>query len=238
MVARLLPPNRSTAKRPAQRVLASLLAATLLLGACANSAVNDPSLTPAQRQLREANASWNNTVASGALVGAAAGAAIGAAAANNRRGEAMLIGALIGTAAGLVGGLVVANRNFTFADREAGAQARIDNANNVASDLERRAALANNVVAQNRARIADLDRQYRAGQITSAQYRARTESMRGDLDALREGAKQGADARAEINRAQDLPQLRRAEERIGPAQRRLEASASELEELLRRVPQV
>jgi predicted nucleic acid-binding Zn-ribbon protein len=219
------------------RRLAAALIVPVALSACAAQPSYDPSLTPAQNQLRQANANWNRTIATGALVGAASGAAVGALASRNS-GEGALIGAGIGLLVGGLGAMVVADRNFTFARREATAQERVTNANAVASDLERRVQLANQVVAQNRSTLAQLDRQYQAGQITAAQYRERTGPMRDDLSEIRRGAAQGQAAREEINKTQDLPQLRQAESRIGPAQRRLEASANELDEMLQRVPAV
>jgi hypothetical protein len=219
------------------RLLAAALVLPVALSACAAQHTYDPRLSPAQNQLREANANWNRTVATGALVGAASGAAIGALSSRNS-GQGALIGAGVGLLVGGLGAMVVADRNFTFAKREATAQERVTNANAVAADLERRVQLANQVVAQNRATLNQLDRQYQAGQITAAQYRERTATMRDDLEEIRRGAAQGRAAREEINKTQDLPQLRQAEGRIGPAQRRLEASASELDEMLQRVPAV
>jgi hypothetical protein len=218
------------------RLRATLVGAMLLLSACAGSPAPDPSLTPAQNQMREATLNWRRTVATGAVIGgvAATGTALAAGADG---GTAVMIG-LAGVVLGGLLASVVADRNFAFAKREATAGERIANADAVASDLERRVRLANQVVAQNRATLAQLDRQYRAGQITAAQYNAQVAPMRDDLKVIEAAAAQGQAAREEINRTQDLPQLRRAENRIGPAQRRLEASARDLEELLQRVPAV
>jgi hypothetical protein len=219
------------------RILAATTALPLLLSACAATHTNDPTLTPAQNQLRQANAGWNQTVAAGAALGAASGAAIGAMSSNNR-GQGALIGAVAGLIIGGLAATEVANRNFGFANREIGAQARVENANTVAADLERRAQLADQVVAQNRTKLADLDRRYRAGQITAAQYNQQVAPIREDVDQLKKSAQQGREARDAINQERDLPQLRAAENRIRPAQRKLEASAAELEDMLTRVPAV
>jgi chromosome segregation ATPase len=156
---------------------------------------------------------------------------------SRNRGQGALAGALVGLVVGGIAGTMVANRNYTFANREASAQNRIESATKTADALEQQSRSAQQVVDQNRRTLADLDRQYRNRQISAAEYNARAEPMRADLQQMREGARNGAEAREQINRvAGDLPQLRAQESRMGPAQRRLEGSANELDDLLRRVP--
>lgn len=209
---------------------------SLVLNACTAVPGNDPRLTPAQNELRQTNARWNQTVATGAVAGAATGAVAGAALSRNR-GRGALIGAGVGLVGGVVAGAVVANRNHTFTDRSASAQSRIENATMTANALEAQAGAAQQVVAQNRIDLANLDRQYRARQVSAAEYRERTETARADLVQMNQGVQNGAAAREQINRVSgDMPELRVEENRIGPAQRRLEASANDLEEMLRRVP--
>lgn len=220
------------------RLAALVVALPLALSACVGAPAHDPNLTPAQNQLRQSNASWNSTVATGALAGAATGALAGAALSNNR-GQGALIGGLIGLAGGLAAGAMVADRNFTFSNREASAQSRVQNATVVANALEEQSRNAQQVVEQNRRTLADLDRQFRARQITAADYQARTQTMRADLAQMRQGVENGREARDKINQVSaELPALRAQEDRIRPAQRRLEASAAELEEMLGRVPAV
>jgi hypothetical protein len=218
------------------RALAFCVAVALLIAGCATPA-HDPQLTPAQNELRMANARWNNTVATGALTGAGAGVA-GCLAARMSIEQA-LICAAIGAAVGAVAGAAVADRNYTFANRAASAQSRIESATATANALEAQSSAAQQVVAQHRRQFTELDRQFRARQITAAEYRDRAQPARQDLEQMREGARNGAEARQKINAVSgDLPQLRAQEARIGPAQRRLEGSAAELEDMLRRVPAV
>ena len=220
------------------RAAAACLALGMLVAGCATPA-HDARLTPAQNELRMANARWNNTVATGAAAGAATGALAGAALAGNNRGQGALIGGLVGLGLGLAAGAMVADRNYTFANREASAQSRIESATATANELEAQSRAAQQVVAENRRQLTELDRQFRNRQITAAEYSARAQPMRQDLEQMREGARNGAEARQQINAVSgDLPQLRAQEARIGPAQRQLEGSAAELEEMLRRVPAV
>ena len=76
------------------RSLAVGMAFLLALGACANT--NDPTLTPAERQLRQESNKFAQTTAEGAVFGALAGLAIGYLAGGAR-------GAAIGADRGLTG---------------------------------------------------------------------------------------------------------------------------------------
>jgi hypothetical protein len=93
------------------------------------------------------------------------------------------------------------------------------------------------VTAENARRLEALDRQYRARQITAAQYREAAASARTDKDVIDRTAADARDVRQRMNSQRgQLPEITAAEARIGPAQRSLEASAARLDELLARVP--
>lgn len=222
------------------RLAALALVLPLMAVSCASVPASDPNLTPAQNQLRQANANWNNTVATGALGGAVLGAGLGAAVAGSgNRDTGALIGGAGGAVLGALGGLAVANRTYGFASRSASDQDRIANATAVADALEQQSAAARQVVEQNRRILADLDRQFRAQQITADTYRSRAAAIRADVDQMRKGAANGKEARDEINKVSgDLPALRGAEDRIRSAQRRLDASATELDDVLKQVPAI
>src|SRR5580692_5997281 len=64
------------ARRPSPAALIGL-AGVLTLAACANDAA-DPSLTPAQQQLKQANQQFTTTVIEGTAVGTLLGAGLGA----------------------------------------------------------------------------------------------------------------------------------------------------------------
>lgn len=243
----------TTATRPrrAPRAAAAALSAALLLtaaceggpggaggGPFANaSAASVGPLTPQQQALREQSSRWNQTAFTGALVGAAAGAGLGAATGGRNRGEAALAGALLGGVIGLIGGSAVADRNLGFENRELSAGQRVQDARQVAQNLEATAASSEQVAAQNRRRLDDLDRQYRAGRITAAQYNRDAASMRQDAELMRKTAAEAREAREKLlASSRQVPQLLGEEGKIDQAQRRLEASASDLETALRRVP--
>jgi gas vesicle protein len=187
--------------------------------------------------MRQQSQRWNQTAATGALAGAAMGAAGAAAFGRGNTGQNALIGAGIGALVGLAAGMAVAERNLGFENREASASQRIQSAQQVASNLNNTAAASEQVAKQNQQRLAQLDRQYRAGQITAAQYRNETASMRQDAELMRKTAGEARDARQRlVASARQVPQLMTEEAKIDQAQRRLEAAADDLESALRRVP--
>lgn len=226
-------------KKPALRGAAALLSLSLLLPACQNPNVgaSGQPLTAEQQAMRQQSQRWNQTAATGALAGAATGAAAAAAFGRGNTGQNALIGAGIGALVGLAAGMAVAERNLAFENREASASQRIQSAQQVANNLNNAAASSEAVARQNQQRLAQLDRQYRAGQITAAQYRAETATMRQDAELMRKTAGEARDARQRlVASARQVPQLMNEEAKIDQAQRRLESAADDLESALRRVP--
>ncbi|MCC7283288.1 MAG: hypothetical protein IT556_12955 [Acetobacteraceae bacterium] len=170
------------------RMLSGALA-LLMLGACASSA-NDPSLTPAQRALRQQTERFNETVATGAVAGALLGALAGALLAGNNRGNRLggaAIGAAAGAALGGAGGYYIAGRNQRYASREQAAQSRLEAAQRESADLARTAALSDQVSRENAAKLAAARERYAAGQITRAQLDAQLRQAKADLALIQQG---------------------------------------------------
>jgi outer membrane lipoprotein SlyB len=221
--------------------LGALLAVALFVQGCATTGgpiANTAHLTPAQRQLRDQDQRWWQTTTTGAVSGAALGAVAGAmlGGRGNRR-EGALIGALVGGLAGTAAGATMANRTLEFENREASASERIASAQQAAASFEQAAMTAKQVTDENSRRLEALDRQYRVRQITAEEYRRAAAPIQQDKDLMERAS---GDARAMrermIGQRDALPGIISAEARIGPAQRSLESSAAQLDELLRRVP--
>ncbi|MCA3312593.1 MAG: hypothetical protein ING24_08235 [Roseomonas sp.] len=226
-------------RKPALHGAAALLSLCLLLPACQNPNVGPSGqpLTAEQQRMRQQSQSWNQTVLTGVAAGAVTGAAAAAAFGRGNTGQNALIGAGVGALMGLAAGMAVAERNLGFERREASASQRIQDAQQVATNLNNTAAASEAVARQNQQRLAQLDRQYRAGQITAAQYRAETETMRQDTELMRKTAGEARDARQRlVASAREVPQLMNEEAKIDQAQRRLDAAAADMESALRRVP--
>jgi hypothetical protein len=154
------------------------------------------------------------------------------------RAQGAVIGAAAGAALGGGAGYYIATRNERFATREEAANARITAARREANDLARTASVAERVTRENRARIGELDRRYRAGQITAAQYRQETAAMREDLSNMRNAARKAGEVSVAMagDAGSSDAALRAQANRAAEAQRTLERSAAQLEEALRRVP--
>ncbi len=177
------------------------MAASLLLAACANTMAMEPGLSPEQQVLRRGVGQQDDpnytpqvrtgeTVGEGALIGALLGAAIGALASNNR-GQGALIGAAAGGALGAGAGGIVAQQAQARANQEAALRASIDAANRDAQKYRQYASASVANANAARQQIAALDAQYRAGQITAAQFRERTASYQRDLQAMQSLAADG-----------------------------------------------
>jgi len=214
------------------RILAAAAAALLLLSACATTNAGGEPLSPAQQQLRSQTERFNETVATGAVVGALALGILGALLAGPRnRGEGAALGALAGAAIGGASGYYIATRNERFATREQAANARIAAANREAADLERTALAAEQVAKENRARLAALQARVRAGQATQAELRAQAATAREDLGLMNEAIAHSRKVEGAM-RADGVPQAASVQE----SRRRMEEAARELEGALAQVP--
>lgn len=224
------------AARPSRghrRPTAAAMGLLLLLGACETPGAMDASLTPQQQELREQSTRWNRTMLTGVAAGAALGAGAGYAFGGQNRGLWTAIGGLSGAAAGGLAGSWVANRNLDFERQELSAEQRATAATQIANNLNTSASSAEAVTAENRRRLASLQQQLQAGRITSAQYRTETESMRQDLQVIRNSANDARDARARLAAVSaQQPGLATQGRSIGVAEDRLTKSANALEAAL------
>lgn len=226
--------------RHANRAVAAAMALALALPGCADMGLNGTGapLTPQQQALRQQQQNWNQTVATGAILTSALGAGLGAlAGGSGNRGRGAVIGGLAGLLTGLVAGSVVANSNQRQAQSAQTAEERLASAQQAAQQLEQTANAAEQTATDNRARLAQLDRQYRAGQVTAAQYRAEAATMREDVQVMRKAVTDADKARLQMTQAvNSTPGLAAQERKLGEAQSRLSFSATELEDALQRVP--
>jgi hypothetical protein len=217
--------------------LVGLLGVALATSGCVTTDTGpETGLTSEQQLLRDQKARWNQTVLIGAVAGTAAGAATGAAVSGGSA-QGTAIGAAIGLAAGTLGGVFVANRNLEFENRQLSAQQRVAAARTATQNLESRAATSEMLARNDRARLDQLDAQYRSKQITAAEYRTQAAPIRKDVALMKESAQDANTAREKIGTSSaEVPQLAPEAPKMGAAQRRLESSADQIEEKLNRIP--
>lgn len=162
-----------------------VVAGSLALSGCAGATADDASLTPAENQLRRANARFTQTVGEGAVVGALAGGVAGALLGGRNRLAGAAIGATAGGALGAGAGYLVARNNAQRTHSEADYNAAIDQAQQDAAAYRTSAEAARSIASQCESEIARLDGQYRSRQITAAQFRASVAKYQTDDDLLR-----------------------------------------------------
>lgn len=223
-----------------------VLVAALGLGGCATGGGGgygyDEPLSPAQAALRQQTDRFNDTVATGAVAGALLGALVGALSDSKNRGRGALIGAAAGGALGGASGYYIASQNEQYASREQALDARIQAASNEANSYRQIAASSARVAADNRRKIALLEQQYRAGQISAKDYRNRTASMQEDLRLMDEALSNADEVRQKMAEdsshvgGQGRANLNQAQADIGRSTQDIARSRDELARALASVP--
>ena len=166
------------------RATSLVIAASLSLSACAGQVAYDANLSPAQNQLRQSNARFNQTVGEGAATGAIVGGLAGLAFGGRNRVGAAALGATAGGVLGAGAGYLVASNNLSRSSTEAQFNNAIQQAQAEASQFQSSAQASRQIADQAYAEAQRLNGQLRAGQITQAQYRVGLSKYRGDSDAL------------------------------------------------------
>lgn len=196
---------RHGARFRSNRLRAVLLSVTLLLSACAQGVSYDANLSPAENELRQANQRFNQTVGEGAVIGALGGAVLGAALGGRNRVQGAALGAAAGGALGAAAGYGVASNNARQSGSEQAYSTLIQEAQ-ADADAYRRSANASRAIAQEaETKLASLNQQYRARQISAAQYSEQISRYRGSLDLLNqrisEASTKSAQMRSDARRA-------------------------------------
>ncbi|PWC40175.1 hypothetical protein [Azospirillum sp. TSO22-1] len=166
--------------RRAIRRTALALAVVMTLSACA-AGQNTATMTPAEQRLHQQAQDFNQTLTEGAVAGVVIGALLGAAL-GGRRGAA--IGAGAGLATGLAAGYAVAKQKESFATEEArldsmAADVKADNAK-----LQQMTVTARDVLAQDRDRIDQVQREMAAGRMNAAEAKRRLASVDNNVQFL------------------------------------------------------
>jgi hypothetical protein len=144
--------------------IASTVAISIALTGCASQSPTGGSA------IDRANANFGQTVATGAVSGAAVGALGGALLSPGNRGAGAAYGALAGGAIGTGAGYLVAKRNSDQAQTETTLEGQISASQQRAQDADSAATEARQDAAQAQAQSRTLLAQYKAGQISAADY--------------------------------------------------------------------
>ena len=212
------------------RAVHLVVAAGLTLTGCAGGANSYGSgLSPAQNQLRQANARFNQTVGEGAAAGAVLGGITGLALGGRNRGEAALIGAAAGGAVGAGAGYLVARNNLSRSSTESQFSDAIQQASADADAYRASADASSQIADQASSDAARLGSQYRARQISQQQYRAGIAKYQADNDIISK----------QVGQAQEAAAAMRQDSRVasGPNSARLANTANDVEASRRQLEQ-
>ena len=211
------------------RAMAALCAMGIVLSGCASQVAYDNSLSPAQNQLRQSNARFNQTVGEGAVAGALVGGLAGLAFGGRDRAGAAAVGAGAGAALGAGAGYLVARNNLSRSSTEAQYADAIQQAAADADAFRSSADASRQVADQAFAEAGRLRSQMRAGQISQAQYRSQLAKFQGDQEIM--------SSQVEVSR-QRAAQLRQdASISSGANRARLSSAASDIEQSTTRIEQ-
>lgn len=161
------------------------LASALLLGACTTTG-NDTARTPAEQKMHDQAATFNTTIAEGAVAGCVVGAIIGILASNRNHGSGAAIGCGAGAAVGGATGYMVASTQEKYANEETRLDAMTAD---LKADNQRLAGLiesSQQVIASDKAAIENLDKQIAEKKITTAQARAEISKVDENISYLKQ----------------------------------------------------
>lgn len=169
------------------KAVAVSLSAGVLLSACQTTSGGSSSgrpLTASEQRMREQAATYNQTIVEGALtgcgVGALGGLLVGASGGKNK-GKNMLVDAAIGCAVGgVIGGGVgayVADKQEKYATKEQQLDAMIGDVRDENQRLSGLISSTQQVIADDKARMDQIDQQLATGKLTMEQARKQMASV-------------------------------------------------------------
>lgn len=221
-----------------RRTVAIVVAGGIMLAGCASTNAYDANLSPAENQLRQSNARFNQTVGEGAVAGAVLGGLAGLALGGRNRGQAALIGAGAGGALGAGAGYAVARNNLNRSSTEAQFNNAIQQASADAEAYRTSANASRQIADQAYADATRLRGQYQARQITEEQYRAGLAKYRNDNEIIGKQVTQAQQAAANMRQdsrvasGSNSTQLNSTASDIESSRRQLEQSQARLSRVL------
>ena len=220
----------------------AVVSLAIVVSGCAQRQTHHPSgrpYTPAEQQLRQQADTFNQTIAEGCAAGAVAGAAGGAIAGGDW--QTALIGAVIGTAIGCGAGAYIANiQEQNTLDEQEMDKVIAD----VRADNQRLTGLVNSaqdVIAADKAKIDQIDRQLAAGQISMAQAQTQMASvdenrqyLESTLGNVRLRQNEWKEVAAEAGRRGDAQKVAEMNQEIAKLETQVASLESELDTLVER----
>ncbi|HLO76549.1 MAG TPA: hypothetical protein VK196_08850 [Magnetospirillum sp.] len=226
--------------RKTAKGVALSLSCVLFLSACQTTGGSDRPLTAAEQRMREQADTYNSTVAEGALTGCAAGALagvlVGALGGGKKKGQNMLVDGAIGCAAGaVIGGGVgayVADKQEKYANKEQQLDSMISDVRGENKRLAGLVTTTHQVIADDKARMDQIDRELASGKITMEQAKkkmAAVDDNRAYLDNTIKELNKRRDTYAEAAKQTASGTPRAKNEAMNAELAKLEKQISQLE---------
>lgn len=187
--------------------IATVVAACVFLAACATSNVDQSTLTPAEKRLRQQADTFNQTVVEGAVAGCAVGLLVGLlAAGNGKKGQGAAIGCAAGAAMGGATGYYVADKQEKYANEEARLDSMTDDVRKDNQRLADMITTSRQVIAEDSKTLDSLNQKIASGKITKEKARQElaridenTQYMQKTLAKLKEKHTEYVQAREQTN---------------------------------------
>jgi len=230
------------AKRLVAIVLSMALAGCQTMPQVSSSSASTAGLTPDEIRMRQQADAFNNTVVEGCVVGAVAGALLGAlVAGGNNRAQGALIGAAAGTAVGCGSGYWVAQSQQQHAITEADLDKMVVDLRNRNSSMAALIVSSKNVIKADKAKIARIDKELKAGRMSMDQARAEMSTVDGNQQYLEktviEGRKQLSDwqqTSRNVHSQNSGPSARELDREVANLEKQVSSLESELDALVKR----
>lgn len=184
--------------------IGTVVAACLFLAACATSNVDQSTLSPAEKRLREQADTFNQTVVEGAVAGCVAGLLVGLLAGGNNRGQGAAIGCAAGAAVGGATGYYIADKQEQYANEEARLDSMTDDVRKDNQRLADMIATSRQVIAEDSKTLDGLNQKIASGQMSKekakqelARIDENTQYMQKTLAKLKEKHDEYVQARAQ-----------------------------------------
>ncbi|WP_174284512.1 glycine zipper domain-containing protein [Thiocystis violascens] len=136
-------------------------------GGAVPAAAAEADLTPAERRLREQSRAFQKTVWEGVLIGAGAGTLWGVI--QGDKGSDLLKKALVGGAVGGLAGAYIGHKQNQYSDKEDQLDSMIADVRQSNTETKELIASVRTVIAEDKRRLADVQKRYKKGQATDAE---------------------------------------------------------------------
>ena len=200
-------------------------------GAAADSdaALRDPTLSPAERRMREQSRAFQKTIWEGVLIGAGAGALWGLIQGDDA--SKVVQKAAIGAAVGGLAGAYIGHKQKQYASREDVLASMTADVRDSNAEMKGLIASVREVIKEDRRKLADLQKRRAKGLATEAELTAARKRVSGNLSVIAQAHKGGRDKFEMFDTAKQQYRQRNPGVDVGSMQKELDSFGKQLDTL-------